>query len=75
MLILYTSSLSDDNNIINSNNNNVLFNELKSDENEQYDQEGDNIEKELHNSSLWYFLTNNTKTTYQTRIDLILTIV
>ena len=30
------------------NNNNLLFNELKSDENEQYDQEGDNIEKELH---------------------------
>ena len=44
---VYTSSLSDDNNT-NSNNNNLLFNELKSDENEQYDQEGDNIEKELH---------------------------
>lgn len=35
----------------------------------------DNIEKELHNSSLWYFLTNNTKTTYQTRIDLILNLI
>ena len=30
----------------------------------------DNIEKDLHNDSLWYFLTNNTA--YQTRIDLIL---
>lgn len=35
----------------------------------------DNIEKELHNSSLWYFLTNNTKNTYQTRIDLILNLI
>lgn len=32
--------------------------------------ERDNIEKDLHNDSLWYFLTNNTA--YQTRIDLIL---
>ena len=31
----------------------------------------DNIERELHNNSLWYFLTNNNKN-YQTRIDLIL---
>ena len=32
----------------------------------------DNIEKDLHNDSLWYFLTNNAATKYQTRIDLIL---
>jgi len=32
----------------------------------------DNIEKELHNDSLWYFLTNKTNTEYQTRIDLVL---
>lgn len=32
----------------------------------------DNIEKELHNDSLWYFLTNNAATKYQTRIDLVL---
>ncbi len=32
----------------------------------------DNIEKELHNDSLWYFLTNNSAKKYQTRIDLIL---
>lgn len=33
----------------------------------------DNIEKELHNDSLWYFLTNETrKENYQTRIELLL---
>lgn len=32
----------------------------------------DNIEKELHNDSLWYFLTNNSSEKYQTRIDLLL---
>ena len=32
----------------------------------------DSLEKELHNDSLWYFLTNNSATEYQTRIDLIL---
>ena len=32
----------------------------------------DNIEKELHNDSLWYFITNCSNTDYQTRIDLIL---
>jgi hypothetical protein len=35
----------------------------------------DNIEKELHNESLWYFLTNKTNTNYQTRIDLILDLI
>lgn len=35
----------------------------------------DNIEKELHNDSLWYFLTNRTNTSYQTRIDLILDLI
>jgi uncharacterized protein with ParB-like and HNH nuclease domain len=32
----------------------------------------DNIEKELHDDSLWYFLTNNSGDSYQTRIDLVL---
>lgn len=32
----------------------------------------DNIEKELHDDSLWYFLTNRTSESYQTRIDLVL---
>ena len=35
----------------------------------------DNIEKELHNNSLWYFLTNKLNERYQTRIDLILDLI
>ncbi|MBK5211164.1 MAG: DUF262 domain-containing protein [Coriobacteriia bacterium] len=35
----------------------------------------DNIEKELHNNSLWYFLTNRSNSKYQTRIDLILDLI
>ena len=35
----------------------------------------DNLEKELHNDSLWYFLTNRAKTSYPTRIDLILDLI
>jgi uncharacterized protein with ParB-like and HNH nuclease domain len=35
----------------------------------------DTIEKELHNNSLWYFLTNRFHTKYQTRIDLILDLI
>ena len=32
----------------------------------------DNIERDLHDDSLWYFLTNKEGKTYQTRIDLLL---
>ena len=32
----------------------------------------DSIERELHNDKLWYFLTNNAASEYQTRIDLVL---
>ena len=35
----------------------------------------DNMEKELHNDSMWYFLTNRTNARYQTRIDLILDLI
>lgn len=35
----------------------------------------DNMERELHNDSLWYFLTNHAVSQYQTRIDLILDII
>ena len=35
----------------------------------------DNIEKELHNDSLWYFLTNASGASYQTRIDLVLDLI
>ena len=33
------------------------------------------LEKELHDDSLWYFLTNRTNARYQTRIDLILDLI
>lgn len=39
---------------------------------EEISMQWDNIEKELHNNSFWYFLTNSTTDSYQTRIDLIL---
>jgi len=35
----------------------------------------DSIEKELHNDSLWYFLTNSYTSSYQTRVDLILDLI
>lgn len=35
----------------------------------------DNMEKELHNDSLWFFLTNHSVSGYQTRIDLILELI
>lgn len=35
----------------------------------------DNMEKELHNNSFWYFLTNQYNSNYQTRIDLILDLI
>lgn len=35
----------------------------------------DSIERELHNESLWYFLTNSVKNEYQTRIDLVLDLI
>lgn len=35
----------------------------------------DNMEKELHNDALWFFLTNSTNIEYQTRIDLILDLI
>lgn len=35
----------------------------------------DSIERELHNDSLWYFLTNEIYSQYQTRIDLVLDLI
>lgn len=35
----------------------------------------DNMEKELHHESMWYFLTNKTGVRYQTRIDLVLDLI
>ncbi len=42
---------------------------------EEISQQWDNIEKELHNDSLWYFLTNRINAHFQTRIDLILDLI
>lgn len=46
--------------------------QLEREKQEEISLQWDNIEKELHNDSLWYFLTNSTDQIYQTRIDLIL---
>ena len=35
----------------------------------------DDMERELHDDSLWYFLTNRTSARYQTRIDLVLDLI
>ena len=35
----------------------------------------DNIERELHDETLWYFLTNDKGDQYQTRIDLVLNLI
>lgn len=35
----------------------------------------DGIERELHNESLWFFLTNSVRGEYQTRIDLVLDLI
>jgi len=35
----------------------------------------DNMERELHNDAMWYFLTNKTGTRFQTRIDLVLDLI
>ncbi|MBO4401574.1 MAG: DUF262 domain-containing protein [Selenomonadaceae bacterium] len=35
----------------------------------------DTMEKELHDDSLWFFLTNNSPEEYQTRVDLILDLI
>ncbi|HPY03526.1 MAG TPA: DUF262 domain-containing protein [Spirochaetota bacterium] len=46
--------------------------ELEKEKQEEIALQWDNIERELHNESLWFFLTNSYTTKYQTRIDLIL---
>lgn len=48
---------------------------IKREKQEEIALQWDNIEKELHNESLWYFLTNDSGAIYQTRIDLILSLV
>lgn len=49
--------------------------DMKRKKQEEISLQWDNIEKELHNDSLWYFLTNQSNAKYQTRIDLILDLI
>lgn len=49
--------------------------EMDREKQEEISLQWDNIEKELHNNSLWYFLTNYSNVKYQTRIDLILDLI
>lgn len=55
-----------------SHDNNESMNKEKQ---EEIALQWDTIEKELHNDSLWYFLTNRVNLNYQTRIDLILDLI
>ena len=48
---------------------------LEKEQQEEIALQWDNIEKELHDESLWYFLTNKAGKKYQTRIDLILNLI
>ena len=49
--------------------------EMDREKQEEISLQWDNIEKALHNNSLWYFLTNHSNVKYQTRIDLILDLI
>ena len=50
-------------------------NNISRERQEEISLQWDNMEKELHNNSLWYFLTNKTNADYQTRIDLVLDLI
>ena len=51
-------------------------NDMSEDRQKEISLQWDNVEKDLHNDSLWYFLTNAVNTSeYQTRIDLILDLI
>ncbi len=50
-------------------------NDIDKEKQEEISLQWDNMEKELHNDALWYFLTNKTSTRYQTRIDLVLDLI
>lgn len=50
-------------------------NSISRERQEEISLQWDNMEKELHNNSLWYFLTNKINADYQTRIDLVLDLI
>ncbi len=49
--------------------------EMTRERQEEISLQWDNMERELHNDSLWYFLTNTTEQQYPTRIDLMLDLI
>ncbi|MBP5383880.1 MAG: DUF262 domain-containing protein, partial [Lachnospiraceae bacterium] len=49
--------------------------EMDKEKQEEISLQWDNIEKDLHQNSLWYFLTNSISRDYQTRIDLVLDLI
>lgn len=59
---------------LSSDNDSININEQDSRQ-EEIALQWDNIERELHNEELWYFLTNNAAAEYQTRIDLVLDLI
>ncbi len=50
-------------------------NDIHSERQQEIALQWDNIEKELHKDSFWYFLTNKHDSEYQTRIDLVLNLI
>lgn len=48
---------------------------MRREKQEEISLQWDGIERELHNESLWFFLTNSVKGEYQTRIDLVLDLI
>jgi uncharacterized protein with ParB-like and HNH nuclease domain len=55
--------------------NKDLQKQLNRQKREEISLQWDDIEKELHNENLWFFLTNNSVNNYQTRIDLLLDMI
>lgn len=51
------------------------YEKVNKEKQEEISLQWDNIEKELHNEQLWYFLTNKVNSKYQTRIDLVLDLI
>ena len=50
-------------------------NDINRQKQEEISLQWDNIERDLHDDSLWYFLSNYSKIQYKTRIDLILNLI
>lgn len=69
---MFLSSVSDK---ISGIRNKDLQKQLDRQKREEISLQWDNIEKELHDEKLWFFLTNNSVIDYQTRIDLLLDMI